>query len=84
MSGAFFIARTKVSRKHEINVLTKEPAFAIIINERRRKMAKAETRAVGFRTPIEIYEKLVAIAKEEDRTVSYIVNRIIREALKDK
>lgn len=47
-------------------------------------MAKAETRAVGFRTPVEIYEKLVAIAKEEDRTISYIVNRIIREALKDK
>ena len=47
-------------------------------------MAKADTRAIGFRTPVEIYEKLVKIAKEEDRTISYIVNRIVREALEKK
>ena len=42
------------------------------------------TRYIGFRTPPDVYEKLVEIAKKEDRSVSYILNRIIREALNKK
>lgn len=47
-------------------------------------MAKATTRYVGFRTPYALYDKIAEIAKKEERSVSYILNRIIREAVKDK
>ena len=39
---------------------------------------------IGFKTDVEIKEKLEHIALIEDRSVSYIVNRIISEALKDE
>lgn len=37
---------------------------------------------IGFKTDPEIKAKLEAIAYKEDRTISYIVNRIIAEGLK--
>ena len=36
---------------------------------------------IGFKTDIEIKEKLEEIAKIEDRSISYIVNRIVTQAL---
>ena len=47
-------------------------------------MAKATTRYVGFRTSHALYDKIAEIAKKEERSVTYILNRIIREAVKDK
>ena len=39
-------------------------------------MAK-KTEMVGFKTTPQIKEALLAIAKKEDRSVSYIINRIL-------
>lgn len=39
---------------------------------------------IGFKTDVEIKEKLEEIAKSEDRSISYIVNRIVTEALKGR
>ena len=47
-------------------------------------MGKQETKFVGFRTSQELYDKLAQVAKKEERSVSNLLNRIIREALKDK
>ena len=47
-------------------------------------MENKKTRYIGFRTTKEIYDRLESIAKEEDRSVSYILNRILREAMKEK
>lgn len=40
-----------------------------------------KTVTVGFKTTPEIKEALDYIATKEDRTISYIVNRIIKEHL---
>lgn len=37
---------------------------------------------IGFKTDLEVKEKLEKIAQEEDRSISYIVNRIVTQALK--
>lgn len=38
---------------------------------------------IGFKTDIEIRQKLEEIAAREDRSISYIVNKIISDALKE-
>lgn len=43
-------------------------------------MKKSES--ITFRCSPEIKEKLDTIAKEEDRSLSYIINRLIEMALK--
>ena len=44
-------------------------------------MAK-KSAMIGFKTTPEIKEKLEAIAEQEDRTVSYIINKILETHLK--
>ena len=44
-------------------------------------MAK-KSAMIGFKTTPEIKEKLEAIAEQEDRTVSYIINKILEKHLK--
>lgn len=39
---------------------------------------------IGFKTTTEIKAKLEQIAKEEDRSVSYVVNRILTEYFEKK
>lgn len=39
---------------------------------------------ITFRTTIEIKEHLEKIATEEDRTISYVVNRILLNAINNK
>lgn len=41
-------------------------------------MAK-KTEMIGFKTTPEIKEALLAIAEREDRSVSYIINRILQQ-----
>ena len=36
---------------------------------------------IGFKTDLEVKEKLEQIAQQEDRSISYIVNRIVTQAL---
>ena len=46
-------------------------------------MAK-KTVMIGFKTTPEIREKLEQIAEKEDRTISYIINKILEEYLTKK
>ena len=39
---------------------------------------------IGFKTDIEIKERLEEIANREDRSISYIVNRLITRALQEE
>lgn len=39
---------------------------------------------ITFRTSAEIKEYLEKIAKEDDRTLSYIINKILEEYIKQK
>lgn len=39
---------------------------------------------IGFKTDVEIKERLEEIASREDRSVSYIVNRLITKALQEE
>lgn len=39
---------------------------------------------IGFKTDVEIKERLEEIANREDRSVSYIVNRLITKALQEE
>lgn len=39
---------------------------------------------IGFKTDVEIKERLEEIANREDRSISYIVNRLITRALKEE
>ena len=43
-------------------------------------MAK-KTEMVGFKTTAQVKEALLNIAKQEDRSVSYIINRILLKHL---
>ena len=40
-----------------------------------------KSQMVGFMTTPEVKDALVGIAKEEDRSLSYIIDRILREHL---
>ena len=39
---------------------------------------------IGFKTDVEIKERIEEIANREDRSISYIVNRLIMRALKEE
>ena len=41
-------------------------------------MAK-KTEMIGFKTTPEVKEALISIAEREDRSISYIINRILTE-----
>ena len=43
-----------------------------------------KTESITFRCNIEIKNKLDKIAIEEDRSVSYIINRILEQVLKEE
>ena len=43
-------------------------------------MAK-KTEMIGFKTTPEVKEALISIAEREDRSVSYIINRILTQHL---
>ena len=45
-------------------------------------MAK-KSEMIGFKTTPEIKTALERIAEQEDRTISYIINRILEQSLKD-
>lgn len=43
-----------------------------------------KTEMVGFKTTKEIREKLEMIAEKEDRSISYIINRILKDHLDEE
>ena len=47
-------------------------------------MAKISQKYVGLRLPEDLYHKVAAIAKDEDRSLSYIIRRIIQQAIEDR
>lgn len=47
-------------------------------------MAKISQKYVGLRLPEDLYNKVNQLAKSEDRSVSYIIRRIIQQAIEDR
>jgi predicted DNA-binding protein len=47
-------------------------------------MAKISQKYVGLRLPEDLYKQVALIAKQEDRSVSYIIRRIIQKAIEDR
>ena len=47
-------------------------------------MAKISQKYVGLRLPEDLYNKVSQLAKSEDRSVSYIIRRIIQQAIEDR
>ncbi len=47
-------------------------------------MAKISQKYVGLRLPEDLYKKVNQLAKSEDRSVSYIIRRIIQQAIEDR
>lgn len=45
---------------------------------------KISQKYVGLRLPEELYQKVYEIAKAEDRSVGYIIRRMVREAIEGK
>ena len=88
MPGHFSFLRT-IFHEHIFNLFrfhgfTKTIRSAIMVSKGERNMRKISQKYVGLRLPEELYQKVYEIAKAEDRSVGYIIRRMVREALEGK
>ena len=47
-------------------------------------MAKISQKYVGLLLPEDLYKQVALIAKQEDRSVSYVIRRFIQKAIEDR